>query len=35
MKKDATIHSHHISQQFNADLEEVKANMLEIAGMVE
>ena len=35
MKKDATIHSHHISQQFNADLEEVKANMLEMGGMVE
>ena len=35
MKKDATIHSHHISQQFNADLEEIKANMLEMGGMVE
>jgi len=35
MNKDATIHSHHISQQFNADLEEIKNNMLEMGGMVE
>jgi phosphate transport system protein len=35
MKQDAMIHSHHISQQFNADLEEVKNNMLEMGGMVE
>ncbi len=35
MNKDAKIHSHHISQQFNADLEEVKNNLLEMGGMVE
>ncbi len=35
MNKDAKIHSHHISQQFNADLEEIKNNLLEMGGMVE
>jgi len=35
MHKDATIHTHHISQQFNADLEEIKNNLLEMGGMVE
>lgn len=35
MNKDATIHSHHISQQFNAELQEIKTNMLEMGGMVE
>ena len=35
MNKDAKIHSNHISQQFNADLEEVKNNLLEMGGMVE
>ncbi len=35
MNKDAKIHSHHISQQFNADLEEIKNNVLEMGGMVE
>jgi phosphate transport system protein len=35
MNKDAKIHTHHISQQFNADLEEVKNNLLEMGGMVE
>ncbi|MEQ8955557.1 MAG: phosphate signaling complex protein PhoU [Gammaproteobacteria bacterium] len=28
-------HSHHISRQFNADLEEVKKHMLEMGGLVE
>jgi phosphate transport system protein len=35
MNKDATIHSHHISQQFNADLQEIKNNLMEMGGMVE
>lgn len=35
MKQDATLHSHHISRQFNSDLEEIKNNMLEMGGMVE
>lgn len=35
MKQDATPHSHHISRQFNSDLEEIKSNMLEMGGMVE
>ncbi|MDX1491785.1 MAG: phosphate signaling complex protein PhoU [Pseudohongiellaceae bacterium] len=35
MTNDVNQHSHHISQQFNADLEEVKNNMLEMGGMVE
>ena len=35
MKQDATLHSDHISRQFNSDLEEIKNNMLEMGGMVE
>jgi len=35
MTNDINQHSHHISQQFNADLEEVKNSMLEMGGMVE
>jgi len=33
--KDAISHTHHISQQFNEDLEDVKSSMLEMGGMVE
>ena len=33
--KDAIGHTHHISQQFNEDLEDVKSSMLEMGGMVE
>ena len=29
------VHSHHISQQFNVELDEVKSHMLEMGGMVE
>jgi phosphate transport system protein len=32
---DKDIHSHHISQQFNAELDDVKTRMLEMGGMVE
>lgn len=35
MTNDVNQHSHHISQQFNAELEEVKNSMLEMGGMVE
>jgi phosphate transport system protein len=35
MKTEAGIHAHHISQQFNLELEEVKSNMLEMGGLVE
>lgn len=35
MKEKATIQGHHISRQFNAELEAIKANMLEMGGMVE
>ena len=28
-------HSHHISQQFNAELEDVKNHMLEMGGVIE
>ncbi len=35
MNSTAGDHGLHISQQFNADLEEVKKNMLEMGGMVE
>lgn len=35
MKTDAGIHSHHISQQFNIELEEIKSSMLEMGGLVE
>ncbi|MFT5033172.1 MAG: phosphate transport system protein [Bermanella sp.] len=32
---DRESHSHHISQQFNAELDEAKARMLEMGGLVE
>lgn len=32
---DKDMHSHHISQQFNAELEEIKTRMLEMGGIVE
>lgn len=32
---DRESHSHHISQQFNAELDEVKTRMLEMGGLVE
>lgn len=35
MKPQAEGHSHHISQQFNAELEDVKNHMLEMGGVVE
>lgn len=35
MKTDADVHSHHISQQFNVELEELKSSMLEMGGLVE
>ena len=35
MKSDAGLHSHHISQQFNLELDEIKSNMLEMGGLVE
>ena len=35
MKTEAGIHAHHISQQFNTELEEIKGSMLEMGGMVE
>lgn len=35
MKSDAAQHSHHISQQFNLELEEIKSNLLEMGGVVE
>lgn len=35
MKTDAGVHSHHISQQFNTELEEIKSSMLEMGGLVE
>ncbi|MEX0617616.1 MAG: phosphate signaling complex protein PhoU [Pseudohongiellaceae bacterium] len=35
MNQNAGSHSHHISQQFNQELEEVKSHMLEMGGMVE
>ena len=35
MKTEAGIHAHHISQQFNIELEEIKGSMLEMGGMVE
>ncbi|ALO46751.1 phosphate signaling complex protein PhoU [Pseudohongiella spirulinae] len=35
MKTDAGVHSHHISQQFNIELEEIKSSMLEMGGLVE
>ena len=35
MKSDAAQHSHHISQQFNLELEEIKSNLLEMGGLVE
>ena len=35
MSSQAEGHSLHISQQFNADLEEVKGHMMEMGGMVE
>ena len=35
MKTDAGVHSHHISQQFNIELEEIKGSMLEMGGLVE
>lgn len=35
MKIDASVHGHHISQQFNLELEEIKSSMLEMGGLVE
>jgi len=35
MKSEAAQHSHHISQQFNLELEEIKSNLLEMGGLVE
>ena len=35
MKTDAGVHGHHISQQFNQELEEIKSSMLEMGGLVE
>jgi phosphate transport system protein len=35
MKSDAGLHSHHISQQFNLELEDIKSSLLEMGGMVE
>jgi len=35
MKTDAGVHSHHISQQFNIELEEIKSRLLEMGGLVE
>lgn len=35
MKSDAGRHSHHISQQFNLELEEIKSSLLEMGGLVE
>ena len=32
---DKDVHSHHISQQFNAELDTVKTHMLEMGGLVE
>lgn len=32
---DKDMHSHHISQQFNAELDDIKTRMLEMGGMVE
>jgi phosphate transport system protein len=32
---DKDMHSHHISQQFNTELEEIKTRMLEMGGLVE
>lgn len=32
---DKDVHSHHISQQFNIELDEVKTHLLEMGGMVE
>ncbi|AKH69897.1 phosphate uptake regulator, PhoU [Spongiibacter sp. IMCC21906] len=33
--KEKDLHAHHISQQFNAELDEVKTRMLEMGGLVE
>ncbi|MEX1197316.1 MAG: phosphate signaling complex protein PhoU [Pseudohongiellaceae bacterium] len=35
MKSEAGLHSHHISQQFNLELDEIKSNLLEMGGLVE
>lgn len=35
MKSSAKNHGHHISQQFNEELEDVKNNMLEMGGIIE
>lgn len=35
MKSEAGLHSHHISQQFNMELEEIKSSLLEMGGQVE
>ncbi len=35
MKSEAGHHSHHISRQFNIELEDVKSSMLEMGGLVE
>ena len=33
--KDKDLHAHHISQQFNTELDDIKARMLEMGGVVE
>jgi phosphate transport system protein len=35
MKSEAGLHSHHISQQFNLELDEIKSSLLEMGGLVE
>jgi len=35
MKSEAGLHSHHISQQFNMELDEIKSSLLEMGGLVE
>ena len=32
---DKDVHSHHISQQFNVELDDVKTHLLEMGGLVE
>ena len=33
--KDKDLHAHHISQQFNTELDDIKTRMLEMGGVVE
>ncbi len=35
MKTEPGLHGHHISQQFNEELEDIKTNLLEMGGLVE